>query len=193
MGDARSDEAGDVRHRLDGLDLDAEQDGLRSTRRRTRAGRSGAVLVAQAQSVGPAPAAPPDRAVVGEVERVLDGRRLHDLGNERAGDAEVEEAADLVGVARVRDAQLHGDAELLRRGGEADQLLIAVGRVLGVEPDEVELAAAPGGRQLLFAPADVAAQGDQLVAGGDARAQVALARHVGPFSSRVGRQVSGRY
>ena len=103
VGDARSDEAGDVGHRLDGLDLNAEQDGLvppggvLAPRGRRGAG-------AQTQSVGPAPAPPPDRAVVGEVDGVLYGRRLHDFGNERAGDAEVEEAADLVGVARVRDA-----------------------------------------------------------------------------------------
>jgi hypothetical protein len=40
----------------------------------------------------------------------------------RGGDAEIEEAADLVGFAHVRDALLHWDAELLRRDPEADQL-----------------------------------------------------------------------
>src|SRR5262249_49497328 len=112
------------------------------------------------------------------IDGVLYGCRLHDLGHERAGDTEVKEAAYLVCLAGMRDAQLHGDAQLFRRPREADQMMIAVRRVLRIQPDQLALAMFQGTGQLLLAPGDVSAQGDQLVAGGDACAQIGLRRHV---------------
>src|SRR6266851_10003837 len=67
VGDPRSDEAGNVRHGLDRFNLDTEQDSFVPPGR-VLAPSSRSSAGSKAESVGTAPAPPPERAVVGEIE-----------------------------------------------------------------------------------------------------------------------------
>ncbi len=59
------------------------------------------------------------------------GEAIHGAG------PEVQIASDHVGMSGVRDPQLHVDAQLLGSSTIVDQLLVAEGRVLTIDPDLV--------------------------------------------------------
>ena len=84
-----------------------------------------------------APAAPADRGIVGVGDGLVDRGRLFDLGHQDAAQAHVEVASDQVGVPGVRDAKLDRQSQLLGQATEGHQLVVAEGRVLAVEVDQV--------------------------------------------------------